>query len=67
MHDFKYNHVQVPKHAMIINNRKNTTNMGSVNLAVLIVGETVDEYFAWIWRQFFEQSGILLNVKIGSI
>lgn len=44
MHDFKYNHVQVPKHAMIINYRKNTTNMGSVNLAVLIVGETVDEY-----------------------
>lgn len=46
MHDFKYNHVNVPKHAMIINYRKNTTNMGSVNLAVLIVGETVDEYFA---------------------
>lgn len=46
MHDFKYNDVQVPKHAMIINYRKNTTNMGLVNLAVLIVGETVDEYFA---------------------
>lgn len=37
-----------------------------MNLAVLIDGETVDEYFASIWQQFFEQSGILLNVKTTS-